>query len=53
MVKKLSRFVIKHGLIPVLYVIVRLYFRLIRIRAVGEEGAAPVGLSWLGEGTAT
>ncbi len=38
MVKKLSRFVIKHGLIPVLYVIVRLYFRLIRIRAVGEEG---------------
>lgn len=38
MVKGLSRFAIKYGLIPVLYALVRLYFRLIRIRAVGEEG---------------
>jgi len=38
MVKGLSRFAIRHGLIPVLYTIVRLYFRLIRIRAVGEQG---------------
>lgn len=38
MVKSLSRFAIQYGLIPALYAIVRLYFRLIRIRAVGEEG---------------
>jgi len=38
MVKGLSRFAIKYGLIPVLYAIIRLYFCLIRVRAVGEEG---------------
>ena len=38
MVKSLSRFALKYGLIPVLYAIVRLYFRLIRIRSIGEEG---------------
>ena len=38
MVKGLSRFAIKHGLIPVVYAIIRLYFCLIRIRSVDEEG---------------
>jgi len=37
MVKGLSRFAIKYGLIPAVYAIIRLYFCLIRIRAVGED----------------
>jgi lysophospholipid acyltransferase (LPLAT)-like uncharacterized protein len=37
MVKGLSRFAIKCGLIPTVYVIIRLYFSLMRIRTHGEE----------------
>ena len=37
MVKGLSRFAIKYGLIPILYAIIRLYFCLIRVRAIGED----------------
>ncbi len=37
MVKSLSRFAIKYGLIPVLYAVIRLYFCLIRVRSIGEE----------------
>jgi lysophospholipid acyltransferase (LPLAT)-like uncharacterized protein len=37
MVKRLSRFAIKHGLIPILYTIIRLYFCLIRVRSTGED----------------
>ncbi len=37
MVKGLSRFAIKYGLIPVAYAIIRLYFCLIRIRSIGED----------------
>ena len=38
MVKGLSRFAIKYGLIPVASAILRLYFCLIRVRSSGEEG---------------
>jgi lysophospholipid acyltransferase (LPLAT)-like uncharacterized protein len=37
MLKGLSKFTIKYGLIPVAYAIIRLYFCLIRIRAIGED----------------
>jgi len=37
MIKGLSRFAIKYGLIPIAYGILRLYFLLIRIRPIGEE----------------
>jgi lysophospholipid acyltransferase (LPLAT)-like uncharacterized protein len=37
MVKGLSSFAIKYGLIPVASAILRLYFRLIRVRSVGEQ----------------
>jgi lysophospholipid acyltransferase (LPLAT)-like uncharacterized protein len=37
MVKGLSRFAIKYGLIPILYAIIRLYFCLIRIHSIGED----------------
>lgn len=37
MVKGLSRFAIKYGLIPVTYGVIRIYFCLIRIRSVGED----------------
>jgi lysophospholipid acyltransferase (LPLAT)-like uncharacterized protein len=37
MVKGLSRFAIKYGLIPVAYGILRLYFLMIRIRPVNDE----------------
>lgn len=37
MLKGLSRFAIKHGLIPLVYAIVRLYFCLIRIRVIDED----------------
>ncbi len=37
MLKRLSGFAIKHGLIPVLYAVIRLYFCLIRVRSLGEE----------------
>jgi lysophospholipid acyltransferase (LPLAT)-like uncharacterized protein len=37
MIKGLSRFAIKYGLIPVAAAILRFYFRLIHVRASGEE----------------
>jgi lysophospholipid acyltransferase (LPLAT)-like uncharacterized protein len=37
MVKGLSRFAIKYGLIPIIYAIIRLYFCLIRIRSINEN----------------
>ena len=37
MIKYLSRFALKYGLIPVAYYLVRAYLSLIRIRAVNEE----------------
>ncbi|MHB9096309.1 MAG: lysophospholipid acyltransferase family protein [Syntrophales bacterium] len=37
MVKGLSRFAIKYGLIPVAYAILRFYFLLIHVRSSGEE----------------
>lgn len=37
MIKGLSRFAIKYGLIPPVYAIIRLYFCLIRVRSVGEN----------------
>ena len=38
MVKGLSKFAIKYGLIPIAYAIIRFYFCLIRVRSFGEEG---------------
>jgi lysophospholipid acyltransferase (LPLAT)-like uncharacterized protein len=54
MVKGLSKFAIKYGLIPVAYAIIRLYFCLIRIRAIGEDslmqhldqGGKAIGAIW-------
>jgi lysophospholipid acyltransferase (LPLAT)-like uncharacterized protein len=54
MVKGLSRFAIKYGLIPAAYAIIRLYFCLIRIRAIGEDslmqhlhqGGKAIGAIW-------
>jgi lysophospholipid acyltransferase (LPLAT)-like uncharacterized protein len=37
MIKGLSRFAIKYGLIPLIYAINRLYFCLIRIRSINED----------------
>lgn len=37
MIKGLSKFAIRHGLIPLAYGILRLYFATIRIQGVGEE----------------
>jgi hypothetical protein len=37
MVKTLSRFALRYGLIPIAYGILRLYFLFIRVRSVGEE----------------
>jgi len=37
MIKGLSRFAIKYGLIPAVYAIIRLYFCLIRVRSVDEN----------------
>jgi lysophospholipid acyltransferase (LPLAT)-like uncharacterized protein len=37
MIKALSRFAIRHGLIPIAYGILRLYLRLVRIRSEHEE----------------
>jgi len=37
MVKSLSRFALKYGLIPAVYSLIRLYFFLIRVRSVDEE----------------
>lgn len=37
MIKGLSRFAIKYGLIPAIYAIIRLYFCLIRVRSVDEN----------------
>lgn len=37
MVKSLSRFAIKYGLIPIAYAVIRLYFCLIRSRSIGEN----------------
>jgi lysophospholipid acyltransferase (LPLAT)-like uncharacterized protein len=37
MIKGLSRFTIKYGLIPAIYVVIRLYFCLIRIRSINEN----------------
>lgn len=37
MIKALSRFAIKYGLIPAVYAIIRLYFCLIRVRSVDEN----------------
>jgi lysophospholipid acyltransferase (LPLAT)-like uncharacterized protein len=37
MIKDLSRFAIKYGLIPAIYAIMRIYFYLIRVRSVGEN----------------
>jgi hypothetical protein len=38
MVKTLSRFALRFGLIPIAYGILRLYFLSVRVRSVGEEG---------------
>jgi lysophospholipid acyltransferase (LPLAT)-like uncharacterized protein len=54
MVKGLSRFAIKYGLVPVLYAIIRLYFCLIRVRSIGEDalmqhlhqGGKAIGAIW-------
>jgi lysophospholipid acyltransferase (LPLAT)-like uncharacterized protein len=54
MVKALSRFAIKYGLIPAIYAIIRLYFCLIRIRAIGQDsimqhlhqGGKAIGAIW-------
>jgi len=37
MMKGLSKIVVKYGLIPAIYAIIRLYFCLIRIRAINEN----------------
>jgi lysophospholipid acyltransferase (LPLAT)-like uncharacterized protein len=37
MIKSLSRFAIKYGLIPAVYAVIRLYFCLIRVRSVDEN----------------
>ncbi len=37
MIKGLSRFALKHGLIPTAYAVLRIYFSTIRIQAFGEE----------------
>lgn len=37
MLKGLSRFAIKYGLIPAIYAIIRLYFCLIRVRSINED----------------
>ena len=37
MVKSLSRFALKYGMIPAVYSLIRLYFFLIRVRSVDEE----------------
>ena len=37
MIKEISRFAIRFGLLPIAYVLLRLYFTLIRMRSEGEE----------------
>jgi len=42
MIKKLSLFAIKYGLMFVVYCLVRLYMALVRIKVVNEKGDAPI-----------
>jgi lysophospholipid acyltransferase (LPLAT)-like uncharacterized protein len=37
MIKPLSRFAIKYGMIPAIYMIIRIYFSLIRVRSINED----------------